>query len=169
MVMQYSPRAFRDATVVEARRKMLREPHIASLTAFVDDLRAANPGVHIPYMDPLSGGIHAEILFLFQHPGLKTKASGFLSIDNDDKTAANTTAILQKIGIKREVTLFWNTFFGYLGPETLRGLIPLLTKVHTVVLVGNEARDQAGPLIEALFPSLDIASRLAWNICSKLD
>jgi hypothetical protein len=55
---------------------MLKDPHVAPLTDFVEHLRRKHQGWEFPDFDPLDGGINAEILFLFEKPGPKTSARG---------------------------------------------------------------------------------------------
>lgn len=49
-------RSFRSPDAAALRRLMLREPHIAPLTDFVEQLRSAHPASEFPYFDPLDGG-----------------------------------------------------------------------------------------------------------------
>lgn len=64
------PKLLADAGAVAARMKELRAPHMAALTAFVEELRAeAGHGVEVPYFDPWDGGVEATILFLLEAPG----------------------------------------------------------------------------------------------------
>jgi Uracil DNA glycosylase superfamily len=170
--MIYSPRAFRDPAKVAARRQMLNEPHIAPLTRFVAGLRSKHPGVAFPDFDPLSGGVDAEILFLFEKPGPKTSASGggsgFISVDNDDQTASSTSRFLHDIAMPRDRTLFWNTVPGWNetrkltrkelreGVETLRDLLPKLQKLRVIILVGKHAQRHAQPIIKQTRPELQV-------------
>jgi hypothetical protein len=168
--IDYTPRAFRNKDLIAARRAMLRLPHIAPITQFIARLRAANPGWEFPDCDPLGGGVNAEILFLFEKPGPQGAASsGILSVDNDDATAAYSSAFLKQAGVARERTLFWNVMPGWNGkiaytkdeltegPKALRELLALLPKLHAVVLVGAPAQ-RAREIIAALRPELKIIS-----------
>jgi len=68
--MQDQPKSLGQAAAREARLRDIRLPHVRPLNAFVDALRAAKgPQFHIPYFDPLDGGIQAECLFLPEAPG----------------------------------------------------------------------------------------------------
>src|SRR5580700_5316391 len=87
-----APRSMRDPEVRKRRKAMLDLPHIAPLTAFAAKLRERGL-MEVPDFDPLDGGIHARVLFLFEKPGPMTAAggnrtgSGFISRNNDDATA----------------------------------------------------------------------------------
>jgi hypothetical protein len=167
--MDYTPRAFSDKALIADRRAMLAQPHIAPIARLVAALRTENPGWVFPDCDPLGGGTQADILFIFEKPGPQgAGSSGFLSIDNDDLTAAYTCGFLEKVGIARDRILFWNTMPGWngkiaytadelrKGPEALRRLLALLPDLRTVVLVGNPARERAGKLIARLRPDLKV-------------
>ena len=54
--------------------------------------------------DPRDGGIRAQALFLFEKPGPKANASGFISRDNDDPTAENIFRFMNQAGIPRKKT-----------------------------------------------------------------
>src|ERR1039457_843421 len=69
-----------DTRARELRLSLIREPHIAPLTEFVEALRAeAGPEFQIPYFDPWDGGIEAKVLLLLEAPGPKAIKSGFVS------------------------------------------------------------------------------------------
>jgi hypothetical protein len=171
--VDYIPRLFKSKVEVAARRAMLDQPHIAPIARFLADLRAANPSWEFPDCDPLGGGVDAEILFIFEKPGPKTSeaggGSGFLSVDNDNPTAANSCAFLDEAGIARERTLFWNVMPGWNGkiaytkdelkegPKALRGLLALLPKLRAVVLVGTPTQQTRNAIV-ALRPGLKIIS-----------
>ena len=158
-----SPRSLRLNEVIARRQRMLREPHIAPLTDFVDRLRQKYKDWEFPDFDPLDSGIEADTLLLFEKPGRKTSAkgggSGFISRNNNDATAEATFNFLNEAGLSRKRTVIWNTIPGWNGtrkitPDELRAgindlseLISLLPKLRTVILVGKKAQ-KAGPLIK---------------------
>jgi len=128
------PRLFRNNFVVEARRAQLQEPHIKSLTAFVEELRsevgsaiiayflALSPevgvtSISIPYFDPWDGGIDAECLFLFEAPGGNAVKSDFISRNNNDQTAENFFNFNVEAGLSRERTVSWNIVPWYIGSQ----------------------------------------------------
>jgi hypothetical protein len=73
-VIEYhdTPRAFRQPEFVAVRRRMLREPHIVPLTAYVESLRAKHPDWEFQDFDPMDGGVDADMLFLLEKPGPMT-------------------------------------------------------------------------------------------------
>lgn len=157
------PKLLGDAAAVTARMKELRAPHIAPLTAFVEQLRAdAGPGAEVPYFDPWDGGVEATTLFLLEAPGPRAVRSGFVSRNNPDETAKNFYELSAEAGLDRRQTIIWNAVPWYIGdgkkiraatPKDLAdGLMPLsrllalLPKLHAVVLVGRKAEKAAAQL-----------------------
>lgn len=150
------PKLLGDARAKIERMQLLREPHIAPLTDYVERLREeAGPGAGIPYFDPWDGGIEAEVLFLLEAPGAKAVSSGFISRNNPDETAKNMFEICQEAGLDRKSTVLWNAVPWYIGTgskiraatpadleaglKPLPRLLELLPKVKTIVLVGRKA------------------------------
>jgi hypothetical protein len=139
----------------EARLHQIREPHVAPLTRFVENLRRVFPGRDIPYFDPWDGGIRAEVLFLQEAPGPKAVISGFVSRNNPDETAKNIFEISIEAGLDRKRTVRWNVVPWYIGTGTkiraartsdvrdgvgpLFELLPLLLDLRGVVLMGRKA------------------------------
>src|SRR2546427_8165696 len=114
------PYALRSEAEREVRRRLLRAPHIAALTEFVDRLRIqTGRGPAIPYIDPLDGGVAARCLFLLEAPGPQAVKTGFVSRNNPDPTAKNMCLLLREAGIPRKDTLLGNIFPTYLGTEGL--------------------------------------------------
>lgn len=144
---------------------MLRERHVAPLAAFVERLRRAYPGWEFPDFDPLDGGSNADLMFLLEKPGPMTSigggGSGFISRDNDNPTAEAIFNFMNKASLPRERTVIWNIVPGWngtckvttkelvAGVDSFAGLLPLLPKLRTIVLVGRKAQ-RATPLVEAL-------------------
>jgi Uracil DNA glycosylase superfamily len=164
------PRSMRDAAVRGRRRAMLHEPHIEPLTAYAVKLRKRGYG-DVPDFDPLDGGTHAQVLFLFEKPGPMTakggtrRGSGFISRNNDDPTAEATFNFMKRAGIPRKVTVTWNLIPGWNGTRKVTGqelrdglscleeLILLLPKLRAVVLVGKQAA-KAAPHFKARHPDI---------------
>ena len=136
---------------------MLALPHIAPLAAYAAGLRGRMLGT-VPDFDPLDGGVDARILFLLEKPGPMTDAarpgrqgSGFVSRDTDDPTAEAVHAFMRQAAIPREDTVIWNVIpwwngrIAFTGAERqaalreLPGLLALLPRLHTAVLVGRTA------------------------------
>jgi len=108
------PRMLRDREQIALRRKELSKPHIEPLTQFVESLRGRGLG-SVPDFDPWDGGINARALFLFEKPGPRAFASGFISRNNDDPTAENTLKFMQYAKIPRQETCIWNVVPGWNG------------------------------------------------------
>lgn len=135
---------------------MLREPHIARLTAFAEKLRGRD---RVPYFDPLDGGDEARALFLLEKPGLMTEESGFISRNNDDPTAENIFKFMCKARIPRKQTIIWNVVPWWNdirkvtaqelrdGVESLKELMSILRSLRVVVMVGKKAA-RAKPLLK---------------------
>jgi uracil-DNA glycosylase len=140
-----------------ARRASLSAAHIGPLEAFLAQVRAAAPDAAVvPSADPCDGGVDARALFLMEAPGPRAVATGFVSRNNPDETAANVFALQQDAGLHRHQVLLWNVVPWYLGDGTrirparaadvndgsgpLFELLPLLTKLEVVVLVGRPAQ-----------------------------
>lgn len=114
------PRGFRDPAVVAAREALLQtDPSVAPLRSWADDL-ADRRGVHVPQFDPAEAGVNARVLFVFEAPGPMTNAgnkrpgSGFISVDNNDATAANMWTARNTAGL-HDGALAWNIVPWYLG------------------------------------------------------
>jgi hypothetical protein len=93
-----APRAHRDRREVERKLQLLDLPHIAPLTAFVRGL-SADREVAVPWFRPPEAGTEARILLLFENPRPRADAaqgSGFISADNDDKSAENMQVLGRK-------------------------------------------------------------------------
>ena len=175
-----SPRANRDPREVERKRQLLGAPHVARLTDFVRRLQAERAAA-VPWFDPTEAGAEARILLLFENPGRRadaTQGSGFISADNDDKSAENMWGFFREAGIdRRRDIVAWNIVPWYLGDDRKIGevqagdieearpalleLLDLLPDLPVVVLFGRKA--QAGwrraqpplalPVLEAPHPS----------------
>ncbi len=145
---------------VQRKESLLHDPHVAPLTAFVDELRAERGGDEtVPWFDPTEAGVNATILLLMQAPGRKAalRAEGgsrFVSADNDDPTADNLWNLLRESDLDRAQDIVtWNVVPWYVertkvgskdlaeARPALRRLIELLPKLRVVVLLGNDARD----------------------------
>jgi uracil-DNA glycosylase len=158
-------RSLRASTEIAARLDLLHSSSTASpLTDWVDRLittrSAAGLPAEVPYADPLDAGIEARVLIILEAPGPMTNAfnpvpgSGFISSDNDDATAENLWLARRQSGLIDGV-LIWNAVPWYLGPtkrkprvaekreggEILRELIQMLPELHTVVPLGDHAKD----------------------------
>jgi hypothetical protein len=132
---------------------MLHCPHIGRLTEYVAELRKRDLG-EVPHFDPLDGGINARALFLLEKPGpmaVEAGGSGFISRNNDDRTAEAIFNFMQQAGIPRKLTVIWNVVPGWNGTRKVKAgercqgtacvkkLISLLPALRAVVMVGSQA------------------------------
>ncbi len=110
------PRSLGDTDERTRRRAALARPHVAPLTAFVQQLRAERGQAYgIPDFDPADGGTSAELLYLLEAPGPKALVSGFISRDNPDETAKNFFLLNHEAGLERTRTVIWNIVPWYIG------------------------------------------------------
>lgn len=152
--MQYKNQPLGKPEVRWHRRNMLHQPHVERLTQHVEELRAETTwGRDIPYFDPLDGGVDAQVLFLFESPGDGALASGFVSRDNKDPSAAKFTALNDETDLHRELTASWNVVPWALGRSPTAKdlevagplLIPTLKcfdSLKMVMLSGGKAKTQ---------------------------
>jgi len=150
---------------------------VRPLREWADDLVGRRKAV-VPYFDPAEAGVDARVLFLLEAPGPMTNAdnerpgSGFISVDNDDQTAANCWTARNNAGLDSGA-LHWNIVPWYLGPAStkpttaelaqgameLRRLLPLLPELRVVVLAGKIAQQgwhkQAAPFVGSRYTTID--------------
>jgi uracil-DNA glycosylase len=107
-------KCLRDPLQQQARMSRIHDPHVAALSHFVDRVRAEGHP-HVPYFDPLDGGVQAECLFVLEAPGSRAKESGFVSRNNPDETAKNWLELNVEADIERKRTAIWNVVPWYLG------------------------------------------------------
>ncbi|MEH8993132.1 uracil-DNA glycosylase [Klebsiella quasipneumoniae subsp. quasipneumoniae] len=156
-VLSTEPKSLKYESNIRRRQSLLTAPHMQPLTAYVESIRERlGDNVFIPDFDPLDGGINAEFIFLFEKPGpqtdLRNGGSGFISRDNNDDTAKAIFCFMQSIGLDRKRTLLWNTIPAWdnsrayqalhvrKGIEILDELLPLLSNLKTIILVGKQAQ-----------------------------
>src|SRR5437763_661425 len=111
--MTDGPRSLRIPAMLEDRLARLREPHVAPLNAWVDDLKARlGASTIVPWFDPADGGHSATILWLLEAPGPKATrergGSGIISCNNNDGTAENTWRTRDEAGVSRDLVVHWN-------------------------------------------------------------
>jgi len=170
------PRMHRDHEFLEAKQQRLWEPHVAPINEFVNQIRSEiaervrcehrgglADHVHVPYIDPDSGGVAAKVLFVLESPA-RTAALGssMLSADNDDPTAANVWEAYDASGLPRIHGLHWNAVPWFVGTEErnagvsgdqvelgrtyLRRLIALAPDVRVILAMGKPAAQTVAPL-----------------------
>jgi hypothetical protein len=150
--------AMADVGLREAKLKRVREPRVAPLNAFVDQLRVRRGGT-VPYIDPDWAGVDAKILFVMLRPGPRAAESGLLSLENQDLTARYMLELLRKVAIPIDASAVWNIVPWY-GPRSefvsshdiaegtlyLNEFILLLPQLRSLVLVGRDAQSAESSL-----------------------
>lgn len=135
------------------------EQAVQPLRAWAADL-AVRRDVHVPQFDPAEAGVDAKVLFLLEAPGPMTNAgnkragSGFISVDNDDATAAAMWSARDAAGL-HDGAISWNIVPWYLGTaarkptaqelrdgaSALREVLTLLPYLEVVALTGRYAQE----------------------------
>ncbi len=160
-------RAMRDEAVRVARHGHLHDRHIEPLTQLVGQIRRTRDGSATPWFDPKDGGIRARVLLLLEAPGRQAapapsgsglEPSQFVSLDNDDGTAANLHELVSEAGLRRRDLLIWNIIPWYLGDKThskvraarnedldegavwLNHLLECLSSLRIAVLLGEKSQ-----------------------------
>ena len=159
------PRTLANAEAVADRRSRLDAPHLEPLNELVRAIREQRSEA-VPWFDPESGGVNARVLLVLEAPGpkaapsprgSKVTSSGFVSLDNDDQTAANLQGLVREAALERNLLLMWNIVPWYLGNADhtkiaaahardvdaggpwLRELVALLGDLRVAVLLGEKA------------------------------
>jgi hypothetical protein len=128
---------------------------MAALINYVAKLREQRPEWKVPDFDPACGGVEARALFLLEKPGPMTdpeSGSGFISIHNDDRTAAAVHGFL----LDRKIPIRWCLFANVipwwdrtrkispeqrqLSTDAIKDLLKLLPKLVAIVLLGGTAQ-----------------------------
>ena len=148
------PRTLRLPEVLAQRRALLTASHVKPLNEFAHRLQLGQPETRVPHFDPFDGGTAARILFLFEKTGPKADAdslrgSGFVSRDNDGRTAEWTFRLMRLAGMPRQLCVIWNVVPWWdrkraasleqlhEGVAHIRELVTLLPLLDTVVFVGS--------------------------------
>ncbi len=156
---------------IEARRLLLRSPHMRPLARFAAGLRRRT-GSHVPDADPLDGGTLARVLLLLETPGPAIRGTGFVSRDNPTPTARNIRRFSDEAALARTETVIWNTVPWTIhavaarnrapGPREIRdGLsmlapfLALLPALRCVILAGRVA-GLARAIVDAARPDLSV-------------
>lgn len=156
-------RRMRDPVFREEQKRDAMAAHVAPINKLVADLCEQGQGQGwVPQVAPFMGGVNAQMLQLFRDPGPKTNldlgGSGFLCVENDDRSAERLATLLDEVGIAASETVGWNSYPWYinkqpnsvqleLGVEPLHRLIGLLPNVRVVMLMGLTAWSSWGRLI----------------------
>jgi len=160
-----------NAVEVTRRRAHVYDWPVTNLNTWVLEVVRQSPllppgaEVTVPWFDPEGGGEEASLLFLMQDPSEVATGTGFISPDNDDPTAQNTTVACAAAGIPRAGRVHWNVFphwvnvtregrpadptrapqtYGEARPVAVRFLRELiddhLPNLTVIVLLGGEAQ-----------------------------
>lgn len=127
---------------------------MAGLLDHLTRLRRLRPAWEVPDADPAGGGTAARALFLLEKPGPGTAQdrTGFVSVQNDDPTAAAIHGFLAHNRVPTHWCLFANAVPWWdgsirvtaeqrrLGADALAELLGLLRALRAVVLVGGTAQ-----------------------------
>lgn len=94
--------------VLQQRQATRYEGVVGPLNKWVDEVRVATRE-SVPYFDPRAATQGADVLVLLQDPsGEAQLGSGFISRDNNDPTAHNTTLAAEAGGLPYSRSLHWN-------------------------------------------------------------
>jgi uracil-DNA glycosylase len=148
------PRALQHADARLRRRALLdsRPLHMTDLIDHVANLRRQRPQWKVPDFDPACGGVEARALFLLEKPGPMTAVSGFISIHNNDQTAAAVHGFLLTRNLPVRWCLFANVIPWWdgtrkispeqrrLSTDAIKDLLKLLPDLRAIVLLGGTAQ-----------------------------
>jgi hypothetical protein len=149
------------------------DPQVAPINRYVDEIRSLGYG-WAPYVAPVHGGVHAQVLSILRDPGPATQdggeGSGFLCVENDDASAELQCELLDHAGLVAADLLPWNAYPWYinrkpstaelrLGLPTIIRLLELAPAAEVVVLQGADAR-AAWKLLRREHPQVLRARRL---------
>ena len=142
---------------VARRRAARRNEPVAKLNRWVeDDLRTMADlpeatRATIPWFDPEGGGGKARLLFLMQDPSRTAAGTGFISPDNDDPTAMNSTRACDAADLSPDLRVHWNIYPWWVNAPGKGGVLPDPTRpaqTHAKAMV------LAAPLLETLLRDL---------------
>lgn len=156
---------------IRSRREQVFDHPAGPLNEWVSALRAdprlpSGAGSTIPFFDPRGGGVAARVMFLMQDPSEVATFTGFISPDNNDPSAHNSTVACAAAGLDARDRVHWNIFPWWvnitksgqtvdpprppqsypaampLAARLLGDVLALLPRLQVVVLLGKQA--QAG-------------------------
>jgi len=147
-------RRMADRTYRAAQWENRYASHIKPINDLVDSLIDAGSNRWVPYVDPIYGGVDAELLCILQDPGPMTlpgTGSGFISHENDDPTAERLCKFMKEADISPSQSMLWNAYPWYInkkpstsdlkdGIDPLMELVKLLPRLKVVMLNGLVAR-----------------------------
>jgi len=163
---------------VGGKKAQQSDPHIKPLVHLVEKWRKLSGlGTDIPHFDPDDGGVDAPILWVKEAPGPSAIASGFVAPQNDGPTAASMRRFRAEVPVDPKLIVNWNLVPWYLGSDDkskirqpnrqdrrdgaayLKELIPALTKLKVVVLLGANAQSGWGENAMSDFTALVLNRR----------
>lgn len=171
-------------TIREQKLSRVHEAHVADLNAFVERIRSEQDA-YVPWIDPDSAGVAAQVLFVLEAPGRQTLISQMVSLDNNDETAKAMWQAYSTTGMSRATALHWNAVPWYVGTEQrnrtpsaaeiaqgrpyLAELVGMLPALRCVVALGRPAQQALRPftaqwdaagivVLSAPHPSLQVAN-----------
>lgn len=157
--------------VLQHRLDIRYEGVVGPLNRWVDKVRVSTKE-SVPYFDPRAATRGADVLVLLQDPsGEAQLGSGFISRDNNDPTAHNTTRAAEAGGLPYSGSLHWNVVPWWVAnpafpPRTLaaeaRRAAPLLAELmellesrpKLVLLLGKQAQTAWSQLLLQASPEL---------------
>ncbi|PWD50216.1 hypothetical protein C8046_05590 [Serinibacter arcticus] len=148
------PNGLTDPSLVQARKELLAT-QAEGLTRWHETTQALRPELPLPEFDPAEAGARARALLVLQAPGKSadpTEGSGFVSVDNEDRTSTNLWNLREHVGFHDHV-LITHIMPWYLGEgvkpsrldlqhggRALINLLPVLRDLHVIILIGGEAQ-----------------------------
>ncbi|WP_350005793.1 uracil-DNA glycosylase [Pseudarthrobacter sp. WHRI 8279] len=157
--------------VLQHRQETRYEGVVGPLNRWVDHIRVSTQE-SVPYFDPRAAAEGADVLVLLQDPsGEAQLGSGFISRDNNDPTAHNSTLAAEAGGLPYSRSLHWNVVPWWVAnpsfaPRSLaaeaRRAAPLLaelmdlleTRPKVVLLLGKQAQEAWSQLLLGASPEL---------------
>ena len=137
----------------EEQLSKVEDDSVAELTALCRKLQDQQPGSRVPLIDPVHDVDEARVISLQIAPGPVT-SSGFLSLRNDDPTAARLAAVYEAAGLEPRFGIPWNVFPWELpdggtkltpdqvkaGIRPLKELMRIAYRTSAIVAHGTEAK-----------------------------
>ena len=123
------PRALQDPTLRRARAEAaFTAPHVKPLNELVLEIETEQAATNLPLIDPTFGGTNARVLLMLKAPEgdatPRDHRAQFLSLDNDDPTAADYFQLTRDAGLDRTDLVAWN-----ICPFPAEGKDPTATEV----------------------------------------
>ena len=153
-----TPYALKNGDVRERRLSLIGADHVRDLNDLVRRIRRdRSVPKHVPWFDPMDGGVHARCLLLFEAPGPIAVETGFVGQHNPDRTGRNTWELRYEAGLLNHSIVTWNIVPWFLASEDgksrthptaedreaastyLIELLSLLSSLSVIVTLGSHA------------------------------